>query len=109
MRAWPPCPIYFCFFFHRVVPRGITKEIGGHVFQGFQSHTNDYPCAYLTAAAAIGMTKEDVDLFVKRLDKVLAKVQKSKNGNGGKTQTVETSTPASRETPVKLESDSENE
>ncbi|XP_071830497.1 O-phosphoseryl-tRNA(Sec) selenium transferase-like isoform X2 [Apostichopus japonicus] len=93
----------------RVVPRGVTKEIGGHVFQGFQSHTNSYPCAYLTAAAAIGMTKDDVDLFIKRLDKVLAKVQKSKDGNGGNTQTVETSTPASRETPVKLESDSENE
>lgn len=63
----------------RVVPRGTIKEIGGHVFEGFQSHTNSYPCAYLTAAAAVGMSKDDVDLFIKRLDKVLAKVQRKIN------------------------------
>ena len=66
-----------------------TKEVGGHVFQGFGSHTNAYPCAYLTAAAAIGMETDDVDAFVKRLDKVLAKckskAQKKKLEKSAKT------------------------
>ena len=60
--------------FFRVVsfgPETPSKEIGGHKFENFGSHSNHYPLAYLTAAAAIGISKEDVDLFVKRLDKVL--------------------------------------
>lgn len=40
----------------------------------------EYPYVYLTAAAAIGMTKTDVDTFISRLEKVLAKV-KSQNKN----------------------------
>ena len=40
-------------------------------FQNFGAHSNEYPCAYLTAAAAIGVTKEDINTFVKRLGKVL--------------------------------------
>ena len=57
----------------RVVAKGDVKEVSGYTFQGFGSHSNNYPCAYLTAAAAMGMTKEDVDSFIKRLDKVLGK------------------------------------
>ena len=73
--------------FSRVVPQGTTKEINGHVFQGFGSHTNSYPSAYLTAAAAVGMTTEDVDLFIKRLDKTLAK-WKAKRGAANSTEEV---------------------
>ncbi len=47
--------------------------MSGHTFKGFGAHTNDYHCNYLTAAAALGMTRQDVDSFMKRLDKVLAK------------------------------------
>lgn len=43
------------------------------------SHTNDYPCAYLNAASAIGMKIQDVDLFIKRLDKCLKTVRKEQN------------------------------
>ena len=43
------------------------------MFTGWGAHANNYRCAYLTAAAAIGMTKSDVDTFLKRLDKCLAK------------------------------------
>lgn len=49
------------------------------------SHANDYPCAYLNAASAIGIKKQDVDVFLKRLDKCLktfgkeAKKEKSVN------------------------------
>ena len=58
----------------RVVPGGDVKEVGGHTFEGFGSHCMSYPVAYLTAAAAVGMTKDDVDAFVKRLDKVFHKL-----------------------------------
>lgn len=62
----------FAFIFRVVTPDG-TKDINGHVFTGWGAHTQNYRCAYLTAAAAIGMTKEDVDIFLKRLDKCLSK------------------------------------
>ncbi|XP_041471539.1 O-phosphoseryl-tRNA(Sec) selenium transferase-like isoform X2 [Lytechinus variegatus] len=67
----------------RVVPQGVSKEINGHLFQGFGSHSNAYPSAYMTAAAAIGMTREDVNLFIKRLDKTLSKWKGSKVVNNG--------------------------
>ena len=55
----------------RVVNGSDTKTIGGHDFRGFGSHFDSYPFAYLTAAASVGMTRDDVDTFTKRLDKVL--------------------------------------
>ena len=57
----------------RVVAPGKTNTVSGHTFQNYGSHSNNYPTAYLTAAAAVGMTQSDVDLFVARLDKVLSK------------------------------------
>lgn len=57
----------------RVVAPDSTKEINGYLFTGWGAHAQSYRCAYLTAAAAIGMTKEDVDTFLKRLDKCLSK------------------------------------
>ena len=59
--------------YFRVVPPDSTKEINGYVFTGWGAHAQHYRCAYLTAAAAIGMTKADVDTFLKRLDKCLSK------------------------------------
>ena len=58
----------------RVVARGGCQVISGLTFQGFGAHHDCYPSNYLTAAAAVGMTRSDVDSFIKRLDKVLTKV-----------------------------------
>lgn len=58
---------------HRVVAPGTTKVINGYEFPNWGSHSNEYPCAYMTAAGAIGMTKDEVDTFLKRLDKCLQK------------------------------------
>ena len=58
----------YTIYIFRVVPQYAEKEINGHKFVGFGSHSNNYPCSYLTAAAAVGMTTEDVDLFIKRLN-----------------------------------------
>ncbi|XP_064142076.1 O-phosphoseryl-tRNA(Sec) selenium transferase isoform X3 [Loxodonta africana] len=63
----------------RVVPLGSVQTVSGYTFRGFMSHANNYPCAYLNAAAAIGMKMQDVDLFIKRLDKCLKIVRKEQN------------------------------
>ncbi|XP_005392099.1 PREDICTED: O-phosphoseryl-tRNA(Sec) selenium transferase isoform X3 [Chinchilla lanigera] len=62
-----------------VVPLGLVQTVSGHTFRGFMSHTNAYPCAYLNAAATIGMKTQDVDLFIKRLDKCLKTIRKEQN------------------------------
>lgn len=58
----------------RVVAPGEVKDIQGYKFVNWGSHSNIYPHSYLTAAAAIGINKEDIDKFVKVLDKVLRAV-----------------------------------
>ena len=40
------------------------------MFAGWGSHTDHTGAAYLTAAAAIGMTQLDLERFIKRLEKV---------------------------------------
>ncbi|KAK7110099.1 hypothetical protein V1264_014027 [Littorina saxatilis] len=67
----------------RVVAPGKENTIGGYTFQNFGAHCNSYPTAYLTAAAAVGMTKADVDTFISRLTKVLAKVKGVKSETCG--------------------------
>ncbi|NP_001004947.2 O-phosphoseryl-tRNA(Sec) selenium transferase [Xenopus tropicalis] len=63
----------------RVVPLGTSQTINGYVFKGFMSHSNNYPCAYLNAASAICIKKQDVDMFIKRLDKCLRLCKKEKH------------------------------
>ena len=60
-----------------MVARGDVKEVCGHTFQGFGAHTDSYHFSYLTAAAAVGMSTHEVDIFIKRLDKVLVKYNRS--------------------------------
>ncbi|XP_051472764.1 O-phosphoseryl-tRNA(Sec) selenium transferase [Apus apus] len=60
----------------RVVPCGSVQTVNNYTFKGFMSHANDYPCAYLNAASAIGIKKQDVDIFLKRLDKCLKTTRK---------------------------------
>lgn len=71
------------FFFSTFIFRVVAKESGskticGYKFQNFGAHSDSYPCGYLTAAASIGMIKDDVDTFINRLDKVLTKFQNSR-------------------------------
>lgn len=56
----------------RVVPGDEVSTVGTHRFVGFGAHCSSYPYAYLTAAATVGMTKDDVDAFVAKLDDVLS-------------------------------------
>lgn len=59
-----------------MVPLGEEQTVSGHVFRGFMSHSDAYPCPYLNAASAVGITREDVALCVKRLDKCLRSLRK---------------------------------
>lgn len=60
----------------RVVPLGKEQTIGGHRFRGFMSHSDAYTCPYLNAASAVGITREDVTLCIKRLDKCLKTLER---------------------------------
>ena len=42
----------------------------------YGSHLDDYPTAYMTAAAGIGMVKSEVDIFLERLDKTIVEFKK---------------------------------
>jgi len=53
------------------------KKIGPHWFVKWGAHSDSYPCAYFTAAAAIGMKKEEIDTYVKKLDKVFTKFKQN--------------------------------
>ncbi|PIN97897.1 hypothetical protein AB205_0170120, partial [Aquarana catesbeiana] len=73
-RKWVQIPVL-----DRVVPLGSSQTVNGYIFKGFMSHSNNYPCAYLNAASAIGIKKRDVDIFIKRLDKCLRLCRKEKH------------------------------
>ncbi len=45
-----------------------TLKIGKLVFTGYGSQCGAYPCAYITAAAALCMTRADVQVYCERLD-----------------------------------------
>lgn len=72
--AHTQCFVFIC----RVIASGGSESvIGGHTFRNFGAHYDSYPCPYLTAAATVGMTTEDVDNFIIRLDKTLNKYYRS--------------------------------
>ena len=67
----------------RVIPRGEIKSMGGqHIFQGFGSSVDQYPHAYMTAACAIGVHAQEVDEFLKRLDKTLKEFKAKQRKKG---------------------------
>jgi hypothetical protein len=77
----------------RVVAPGNRQEVGGIVFDGFGASYDEFPVAYLTAAAALGTTREDVDRFCTQLTKCFKeyrkkvakanKVEPGMDGSGG--------------------------
>ncbi len=59
------------------------KKVAGVGFVGWGSHCDSYPPGpYLTAACAVGGRKEEVEEFVRRLDKALGEWRR-KGGGGG--------------------------
>lgn len=62
----------------RVVLAGGTKvtRVAGVEFRNWGAHSDSYPESYFTAACAIGMTAKEVDIFLIKLKKTIAKFRK---------------------------------
>jgi O-phospho-L-seryl-tRNASec:L-selenocysteinyl-tRNA synthase len=60
----------------RVVAPGETKTVGGIEFEGFGASHSRYPESYFTAAAALGVTRADVDRFTSVLRKTFKDFKK---------------------------------
>jgi O-phospho-L-seryl-tRNASec:L-selenocysteinyl-tRNA synthase len=63
----------------RVVSNANTLRVGDVTLKGFGGHCDDYGVDYLTVAAAVGLTRDDVDLFMQRLNNVITRVVVSTN------------------------------
>jgi O-phospho-L-seryl-tRNASec:L-selenocysteinyl-tRNA synthase len=64
----------------RVVHPAATSTIDGRTFTGYGSQCEGgYPHAYITVAAAMGMTRGDVDVLMGRLDKTIGEFRKQKD------------------------------
>ncbi|CAN0161525.1 unnamed protein product [Ectocarpus sp. 8 AP-2014] len=59
----------------RVVPREQHKCVGGIDFTGYGASVTGYPHDYLTAACAVGLSTEELDEFLVRLDKAFRKAK----------------------------------
>lgn len=59
-----------------MIARGKEQTVAGIPFIGYGSSCNAYPYDYCTAAAAVGTSKEDVDLLVRRLNTCLTEFKK---------------------------------
>ncbi|GFH15598.1 sep-tRNA:Sec-tRNA synthase, partial [Haematococcus lacustris] len=51
----------------RVAGTGRAQNVAGITFQNYGAHHDTYPHTYLTAAAAIGGSRREVDEFCARL------------------------------------------
>jgi hypothetical protein len=64
----------------RVVHPAATSTIDGRKFTGYGSQCEGgYPHAYITVAAAMGMTRDDVDVLMGRLDKTIGEFRKQRS------------------------------
>lgn len=50
-----------------------------YFFLGWGAHCKNYPTPYITCAASVGITEKDIDLFIKRLDKVFTKIKRNED------------------------------
>lgn len=72
----------------RVVTGQETKTVAGHTFSAWNSHSSDgdYIGPYLTARAALGVTREEIDTFIKKLQQVLKEHRAGEAPFGVKTE-----------------------
>lgn len=64
---------------YRVIAQGAPKKIGEFEFPDYGAHINGYPHHYMNVAAAIGMEREEIDVFLDRLSSTLRAYQKKRN------------------------------
>lgn len=63
----------------RVIETGDKKSIDAHTFLCWGSHISQPSIPYITAAASIGVKKNEIDDFIDKLEKVLLKVKNNEN------------------------------
>ncbi len=61
----------------RIVDPSTNNTIHGFQFKGYGAHIDDYPFPYLTASCTIGIEKEEILVFIDRLQKALTSFVKS--------------------------------
>lgn len=61
----------------RVITSFETKTMKEYKFQCWGSHTSICSTPYLTAAVALGIRKDEIDIFIAKLDKILTKIKLS--------------------------------
>lgn len=54
----------------RVVTTNEVKCIGDYEFKGWGSHSNELKIPYLTAAAGLGVNKDEIVIFIEKLNKI---------------------------------------
>lgn len=59
----------------RVVARGVQQCVAGQSLAGFGAHCDAYAHDYITVAAAVGGSVEDMDVFVERCRACIAALQ----------------------------------
>ena len=57
-------------------PDNSGKTINGTVFESFGAHYNGYPEVYMTAACAVGLTENEITVFLTRLSRCFAEYKK---------------------------------
>lgn len=62
----------------RVIVPGKIQEVGGLTLHGFGASYDEYPHAYITVAAAIGTSVQEVDEFMRRLTTCAKELQDAK-------------------------------
>lgn len=53
----------------RLICRDKTQSVAGIQFHGYGSSCDDYPHDYMTAAAALGASRRDIDVFIEKVKK----------------------------------------
>jgi O-phospho-L-seryl-tRNASec:L-selenocysteinyl-tRNA synthase len=56
-----------------------VTSINGYNFRNWGSHHDNYPSSYFTAASAIGITDNDVEVFINKLESCVIKFLKMKS------------------------------
>lgn len=64
-----------------VAPVDTSKTIAGISFARFGANSSSYPVAYLTAACALGLAREELEQFVLRLDRTFTQIKRRNRGS----------------------------
>ena len=62
----------------RIIDQHQQKSIWNYHFNGYGASCINYPHTYMTFACAIGMTKDEINLLISKIDQILSKLRSKK-------------------------------